>query len=137
MTRAVRISLARTVLRPECWYSGQPRRMIARMRASSLRDASRRPSSRRDWDLDYGRRNRVHPRAHLGLQCICSHSENTFLLPHDEVAMRKFALMVVALIAFPVMAQEPTRPGPEHEQLKKREGNWESTMKFGDQASKG
>ncbi len=51
--------------------------------------------------------------------------------------MRKVALIVAAMVAFPVMAQEPTRPGPEHEHLKKREGTWETTMKFGDQASKG
>ncbi len=51
--------------------------------------------------------------------------------------MRKVALVVAALIAFPVMAQEPTKPGPEHEQLKKKEGTWETTMKFGDQVSKG
>lgn len=51
--------------------------------------------------------------------------------------MRKVALIVAAVIAFPVTAQEPARPGPEHELLKKREGRWESTMKFGDMESKG
>jgi hypothetical protein len=51
--------------------------------------------------------------------------------------MRKIALIVAAMVAFPVMAQEPTRPGPEHGQLKKKEGVWETTMKFGEQASKG
>ena len=54
--------------------------------------------------------------------------------------MKKVALIVAAVIAFPiaaVTAQEPTRPGPEHEQLKKREGTWTTAMKFGDQESKG
>ena len=51
--------------------------------------------------------------------------------------MRKVALMVAAVIAFPVTAQEPARPGPEHEQLKRKEGTWETAMKFGDMVSKG
>jgi hypothetical protein len=53
--------------------------------------------------------------------------------------MRKIALIVAAVIAFPVTvtAQEPARPGPEHEQLKKKEGTWETAMKFGDSVSKG
>jgi hypothetical protein len=51
--------------------------------------------------------------------------------------MRKVALIVATVIAFPITAQEPARPGPEHEQLKKREGTWETAMKFGDMVSKG
>lgn len=33
-------------------------------------------------------------------------------------------------------AQEPPKPGPEHEMLKKMEGTWDATMKFGDMESK-
>jgi hypothetical protein len=51
--------------------------------------------------------------------------------------MRKVALIVATVIALPVTAQEPVRPGPEHEQLKKMEGTWETAMKFGDMVSKG
>ena len=34
-------------------------------------------------------------------------------------------------------AQEPPKPGPEHEILKKLEGNWDLTMKFGGMDAKG
>ncbi len=46
----------------------------------------------------------------------------------------------VALVAFaaPVSpAQEPPKPGPEHEMLKKLEGSWDLTMKFGGMETKG
>ena len=36
------------------------------------------------------------------------------------------ALMLVS--APKLSAQEPAKPGPEHEMLKKREGNWDTTM---------
>jgi hypothetical protein len=45
---------------------------------------------------------------------------------------------LAALLVVPaVRAQEPPKPGPEHEQLKKLEGTWDMTMKFGGQDSKG
>jgi hypothetical protein len=47
-----------------------------------------------------------------------------------------FAL-ALALAVPAARAQEPPKPGPEHEVLKKLEGNWDLTMKFGDVADKG
>lgn len=45
---------------------------------------------------------------------------------------------VAGLILAPIgRAQEPPKPGPEHEVLKKLEGTWEATMKFGGMESKG
>jgi len=45
---------------------------------------------------------------------------------------------VAGLILAPaVRAQEQPKPGPEHEVLKKLEGTWEATMKFGGMESKG
>lgn len=45
---------------------------------------------------------------------------------------------VLGLIAAPsVRAQEPAKPGPEHELLKKHEGTWDITMKFGGMETKG
>jgi hypothetical protein len=42
-----------------------------------------------------------------------------------------------ALLVPASVAQEPQKPGPEHERLKKVEGTWEATIKMGDQESKG
>ncbi len=51
--------------------------------------------------------------------------------------MRKMAMIVVAVLAMPVGAQEMPKPGPEHKMLREMEGTWESTMKFGGMESKG
>jgi Protein of unknown function (DUF1579) len=45
--------------------------------------------------------------------------------------------LVVALAATALRAQEPARPGPEHEILKKMVGHWDMTMKLGGMESKG
>jgi len=47
------------------------------------------------------------------------------------------AVMMAALLAVPTFAQEPPKPGPEHELLKKQVGTWNTTMKFGGMESKG
>ena len=47
------------------------------------------------------------------------------------------AVLVVTLAATAIRAQEPARPGPEHEILKKMVGNWDMTMKLGGMESKG
>jgi Protein of unknown function (DUF1579) len=50
------------------------------------------------------------------------------------------AAAVLGLVAGPaVRAQEfqPPKPGPEHELLKKHEGTWDITMKFGGMETKG
>src|SRR4051812_30921041 len=52
--------------------------------------------------------------------------------------VRSFFAVALALVASPgVRAQEPGKPGPEHEGLKKLEGNWDLVMKFGGGESKG
>jgi hypothetical protein len=51
--------------------------------------------------------------------------------------MRMVAVFVLAALALPAWSQEPTKPGPEHKMLKALEGEWTSTMKFGDMESKG
>jgi hypothetical protein len=53
-------------------------------------------------------------------------------------AIRCFCLSVIAaLIAAPTcFGQEPPKPGPEHEVLKKMEGTWDATMKGGGMESK-
>jgi Protein of unknown function (DUF1579) len=52
--------------------------------------------------------------------------------------MRMIAVAgLAAVLAAPAVAQEPPKPGPEHELLKKREGTWDTTMKFGGMESKG
>jgi hypothetical protein len=51
---------------------------------------------------------------------------------------RCLCAVAVALFAAPaVRAQEFPKPGPEHEILKKMEGNWDITMKFGGMEVKG
>jgi len=47
------------------------------------------------------------------------------------------ALVAAAVLAAPAPAQEPVKPGPEHEILKKMEGNWDLTMKFTGGEAKG
>ena len=48
------------------------------------------------------------------------------------------AVALAAVVAVPpVRAQEPAKPGPEHEMLKKLEGTWEATMKGMGMESKG
>ena len=44
---------------------------------------------------------------------------------------------VAVVMATPVVAQEPAKPGPEHEMLKKMEGTWDTTMKAGGMEFKG
>jgi hypothetical protein len=51
--------------------------------------------------------------------------------------MRTIAAVVAAVLATPAFAQEPPKPGPEHELLRKREGTWETTMKAGGMEFKG
>jgi len=46
--------------------------------------------------------------------------------------------LAVALFVVPaVRAQEPAKPGPEHANLKKLVGTWDTTMKMGGQETKG
>jgi len=45
--------------------------------------------------------------------------------------------LAVAFVASPVQAQFAPKPGPDHDVLKKMEGNWDLTMKFGSNESKG
>src|SRR5262249_44245858 len=53
-------------------------------------------------------------------------------------AMRLLSVIALAAIAAPaVRAQEIPKPGPEHEVLKKLEGNWDITMKAGGAEFKG
>lgn len=47
------------------------------------------------------------------------------------------AALAVGLAAPTARAQEPPKPGPEHEMLKKLEGTWEATMKGMGMESKG
>ena len=51
--------------------------------------------------------------------------------------MRAVALTLAAVLIGTAAAQEIPKPGPEHKQLKKLEGTWETTMKFGDKEHKG
>ncbi|AMV29603.1 hypothetical protein VT84_34735 [Gemmata sp. SH-PL17] len=45
--------------------------------------------------------------------------------------------LVAALVAPAARGQDAPKPGPEHEILKKQEGNWDLVMKFGGGESKG
>jgi hypothetical protein len=47
------------------------------------------------------------------------------------------AFVVVALVVAPAVGQGPAKPGPEHEKLKKFEGEWDATVKFGGGEAKG
>ncbi len=47
------------------------------------------------------------------------------------------AFVVVALGVAPAAGQAPAKPGPEHEKLKKFEGEWDATVKFGGGEAKG
>src|SRR5262249_6297977 len=63
-------------------------------------------------------------------------------IPVWEVFMKTVRICCVAAVAGLILApigraQEPPKPGPEHEVLKKLEGTWEATMKFGGMESKG
>jgi Protein of unknown function (DUF1579) len=51
--------------------------------------------------------------------------------------MRSFTFIAALLLSLPVAAQEPAKPGPEHEILKKMEGNWETVMAAGGAEFKG
>ncbi len=55
-----------------------------------------------------------------------------------KTACRFYAVALAAAVAAPtVLAQQPPKPGPEHEVLKKMEGTWDATMRFGGTESKG
>jgi len=47
------------------------------------------------------------------------------------------AVTMAAVLASTAGAQQPAKPGPEHELLKKHVGTWDLTMKFGGMESKG
>jgi len=47
------------------------------------------------------------------------------------------AVALAAALVVPARAQEAPKPGPEHEVLKKLEGTWDTTMKFGGMETKG
>ncbi len=53
-------------------------------------------------------------------------------------SVRFACLVAIAGLAFSAVAgaQEPVKPGPEHEVLKKMVGTWDATMKFGGMESK-
>src|SRR5260370_32379708 len=56
--------------------------------------------------------------------------------------MRMIRLLVVVFVASVLavpaaVAQEPPKPGPEHALLKRNEGTWDTTVKFGKDESKG
>jgi hypothetical protein len=51
---------------------------------------------------------------------------------------RFFMVIVITALAVPAMrGQDFPKPGPEHELLKKMEGNWDLTMKFAGSETKG
>lgn len=54
------------------------------------------------------------------------------------ISLRKCLLLaIVGLMGTALLrAQEPPKPGPEHEMLKKYVGNWDATMKMGGMDSK-
>jgi hypothetical protein len=53
-------------------------------------------------------------------------------------SVRYFCAIALAVLVAPAAsAQEAPKPGPEHEVLKKMEGTWDATMKFGGMESKG
>jgi hypothetical protein len=47
------------------------------------------------------------------------------------------AVLAAVLVVPSVRAQEPPKPGPEHDMFKKMVGDWDLTMKFGGGESKG
>lgn len=51
--------------------------------------------------------------------------------------VRWFCAFALVVAARPAPAQDTPKPGPEHEVLKKMEGNWDLTMKFGGAETKG
>ncbi len=52
--------------------------------------------------------------------------------------LRWFCALAVAVLVVPATrAQDGPKPGPEHEILKKMEGNWDLVMKFGGMETKG
>jgi hypothetical protein len=56
----------------------------------------------------------------------------------EERIMRKMAVLAMVLtLAAETRAQEPPKPGPEHEMLKKQEGIWNTTMKASGMEYKG
>jgi hypothetical protein len=53
------------------------------------------------------------------------------------VRLVAIAAVVCLILSSQANAQEPPKPGPEHEMLKKMVGIWDATMKFGGMESKG
>src|SRR5437763_8089398 len=52
--------------------------------------------------------------------------------------MRKVTVLAMVLaLGTGTRAQEPAKPGPEHELLKKRVGTWDTTLKAGGMENKG
>ena len=45
--------------------------------------------------------------------------------------------LALVICALPLAAQQPPKPGPEHEMLKKFEGTWDATVNLGGMESKG
>ena len=45
--------------------------------------------------------------------------------------MRTLSVLAVLVMVCAAEAQQPVKPGPEHALIKKREGNWTTTMKAG------
>ena len=51
--------------------------------------------------------------------------------------LRRFACLLVATAALPILAQQMPTPGPEHAMLKKMEGEWNAKIKAGEAESTG
>lgn len=51
--------------------------------------------------------------------------------------MRTIAVVVAAALALPAWSQEGPKPGPEHKEMAKREGVWDTIMKAGGMEHKG
>ncbi len=51
--------------------------------------------------------------------------------------MRLFLSLMAVVLAGSVFAQEPPKPGKEHDTLKKLEGTWDTTMSMGGKDEKG
>ena len=52
-------------------------------------------------------------------------------------SLRILCAIVLLTVPAAVLGQEPAKPGPEHEVLKKWVAHWDATMKIGGMESKG